>query len=159
MTSVHSRQEQQVIDHAGQPTSLVQEGGEFLVDLGVEILARQQCFQTRAKNAHWTLQLVRGIRGIPSRSFQFLAGRSERGFGTLSLRPVLFRIHRQLLNWHGEAGRHNMASDKADEQEQCARAANLPAQPMLPGDRTGQRIKANFVRGGKERVRIESLIK
>src|SRR5438128_2624289 len=102
---------------------------------------------------------MRGIGGVSSRSFQFLTGRGERGFGAFSLSAALLRIHRQLLNWHGEAGHDEMAGHEAAEQKQCARASNLPAQPMQLRDRIGEWVNINFIRRRKERLRIASLIK
>ena len=74
MPGVDARQEQQVIDHAGQAVSLVEQHRKFVINLGVEIFARQQCFETGAKNGDRRLQLVRGVSGITCRSFQLLAG-------------------------------------------------------------------------------------
>jgi hypothetical protein len=53
--------------------SLVQERGELVVNLGVEVFAREQRFQAASENCHRILQLMRGIGGISRRSFQFFA--------------------------------------------------------------------------------------
>src|SRR5438132_12818830 len=52
-----------------------------------------------------------------------------------------------------------MTREETTEQKQDARAANLPAQPMLACDRTGQRVNANLVGRLKERLRIQPFVK
>src|SRR6202043_1683768 len=55
--------------------------------------------------------------------------------------------------------RSEMTREETAEQKQDARAANLPAQPMLACDRAGQRINANLISRRKERLGIEPFVK
>ena len=102
---------------------------------------------------------MRSVGGVSRGSFQLLTRRGQRGFGAFSLHTVLFRVHGKFLDRYRETGRDNVADDKANEQKQHTRDDDLPTQPMLPRDRIGERINANFVSGRKERLRIEPFIK
>src|SRR4030095_14289629 len=100
-----------------------------------------------------------GIGRISRRPFQFLRGRSKRGFGAFSLRAILLRIQREFLHGCREPERYHMACDETASQEQRACGANLPAEAMQLSHRIGEGINANFVGGWKEWTRVKPLVK
>src|SRR5207245_7501198 len=72
---------------------------------------------------------------------------------------ILLGIHGQFLHWNRKTGGNKLAGKKSTEQKQRSRAANLPAQPMLPRDRIGQWINTYFIGRRKERIRVTSPVK
>ena len=124
----------------------MKESREFLVDFALEIFACQQSFKTGAQECDRTFQLMRSVSRVPCRSFQFFTSRGERGFDAFSLFPIFFRVQRQLLDRHCEAGCDEAACYEPAEQKKHARAANLPAEPMQLSHRISEWINADFVR-------------
>src|SRR5438132_1142160 len=115
MAGVHTREKQEVVDYAGQSVGLVKQSRELMIDLGFEIFAGQQTIEARAQNSDRALQLMGGVGGIPSRSFQFFAGGGEGSFGTFSLHVIFLKIQRQLLHRNRETGGDQMADHEATE--------------------------------------------
>ena len=95
---IHARQEKEIVDHAGDPISLMEQLRKLIVDVLREIFPPEQSFDPGAQHCYRRLQLMRSIGRKARGTLQFFACRFELRLGQLAFRAMPFRSHRQLFD-------------------------------------------------------------
>src|SRR5437764_1102685 len=98
---------------------------------------------------------MRRIGGEPSRTLQFFLLGNEGGFDAFSARAIFLRVDREFRDRCGKSFCDEVTRDESNQQKNCARPKNLPAEPVLSGERALQRINRNFVSGRERGIRVQ----
>src|SRR2546423_8532379 len=112
VSRVHSRKEQEVVDHAGEAIGLVMKRGELVVEGRIEMFMTKQLLNTGTQDRNGSFELVRRVRRKTGRAFQFLMGSSQGCLDTLAAHPIFLRIDREFRDRRRQLFCDEMACDK-----------------------------------------------
>ena len=154
---IQPRQQQQILDQAGKPVGLVNQGRHRGALLGRQILLRQQLLESRAQDRHRRLQLMRSIRGEARRALEFHARHLQCRLRLRPPRPIHLGILRELFHRRRQPRGHHVAARQAQHEQEQARAQHLPAHAPLPRLQVEQRVHARLEGRRVSGVRIHAL--